>query len=415
LNILYLNHYAGGPTYGMEFRPYYLAREWVRAGHRVAMLAASYSHVRSVQPTPAGEPSSHSWTENVDGIEYVWFRTPRYSGNNVGRVWNIAVFLARVAASTSRVVREFSPDVVIASSTYPMDIWVARHIARRAAARLVFEVHDLWPMSPVELGDMSPRHPFVKLCALAERTAYREADTIVSMLPNVSAHVASFGVPLSRLHIVPNGVSPGDWEVAPQPLRADVASFIDEQRSAGRLVICYAGAHGLPNALDVLIDAAALLRDQPLAFVLVGDGMEKERLTRKLSAAPNDRVRMFAPLPKAQVPTLLARIDIAYLGLRKSPLFRFGIAPNKLLDYMMAGCAILQAIEAGNDPVTEAGCGLTVRAGSPEAVAEGLRRLAAMTGAERREMGRRGRDFVLANHTYPVLAQRFVAACGGRG
>jgi glycosyltransferase involved in cell wall biosynthesis len=413
LNIVYVDHYAGGPKYGMEFRPYYLAREWVRAGHRVAMLAASFSHVRSVQPTPPDGRASHAWKEDIDGIEYVWFRTPRYSGNNAGRVWNITVFLARVAASASRVVRDFAPDVVIASSTYPMDIWVARRIARKAAARLVFEVHDLWPLSPVELGDMSPRHPFVKLCALAERTAYRTADTIVSMLPNVSGHVASFGVPLSRLHIVPNGVSPGDWEAAPETLRPDVAGFIAEQRAAGRLVVCYAGAHGLPNALDVLIDAAALLADAPLAFALVGDGLEKGRLAQKLAGTPNERVRMFAPLPKAQVPTLLASIDIAYLGLRKSPLFRFGIAPNKLLDYMMAGCAVLQAIEAGNDPVTEAGCGLTVQAGSPAAVAEGLRRLAALPASERRDMGRRGRDFVLANHTYPVLAQRFVAACAG--
>ena len=290
MNIVYVDHYAGGPKYGMEFRPYYLAREWVRAGHRVAMLAASFSHVRSVQPTPPDGRASHAWKEDIDGIEYVWFRTPRYSGNNAGRVWNITVFLARVAASASRVVRDFAPDVVIASSTYPMDIWVARRIARKAAARLVFEVHDLWPLSPVELGDMSPRHPFVKLCALAERTAYRTADTIVSMLPNVSRHVASFGVPLSRLHIVPNGVSPGDWEAAPETLRPDVAGFIAEQRAAGRLVVCYAGAHGLPNALDVLIDAAALLSDAPLAFALVGDGLEKGRLAQKLAGTSNERV-----------------------------------------------------------------------------------------------------------------------------
>jgi glycosyltransferase involved in cell wall biosynthesis len=411
LNILYLNHYAGAPSYGMEFRPYYLAREWVRMGHRVRMLAASYSHVRAVQPRARqGDERQSRWSEQLDGIEYVWMRVPRYEGNNVGRVWNITVFLTRIALATRRLVEEMRPDVVIASSTYPMDIWVAKRLARIARAQLIFEVHDLWPLSPIELGDMSPRHPFVRLCAFAERTAYRDADAIVSMLPNVHDHVASFGVPLSRLHVVPNGVSPADWEEPAESLRSDIAEFINAEHAAGRLVVCYAGAHGLPNALDVLLEAAERLRDAPLSFVLVGDGLEKSRLVAQANAASNDRVRLFASIPKAQVPTLLANIDIAYIGLRRSPLFRFGIAPNKLLDYMMAGCTVLQAIEAGNDPVSEAGCGLTVEAGSPVAVAEGLRRLAAMSPLQRREMGLRGRQYVRAHHTYPVLASRFLTA-----
>jgi glycosyltransferase involved in cell wall biosynthesis len=80
------------------------------------------------------------------------------------------------------------------------------------------------------------------------------------------------------------------------------------------------------------------------------------------------------------------------------------------MDYMMAGCAVLHSVEAGNDPVAEAGCGLTVAPESPAAVAEGLRTLAALPAPERAAMGARGRAFVLAHHTYPVLAARFIAA-----
>ena len=88
MNILYLNHYAGSPALGMEFRPYYLAREWVRAGHRVQIVAADFSHVRARQPR-AGD-------EVVDGIAYRWLATPAYRGNGAGRVWNIACYLARI-------------------------------------------------------------------------------------------------------------------------------------------------------------------------------------------------------------------------------------------------------------------------------------------------------------------------------
>jgi glycosyltransferase involved in cell wall biosynthesis len=111
------------------------------------------------------------------------------------------------------------------------------------------------------------------------------------------------------------------------------------------------------------------------------------------------------------VPAFLATIDIAYIGWQRVPIYRFGIAPNKLMDYMMAGCVVLHSVEAGNDPVAEAGCGLTVAPESPVAVAEGVRRLMALPAGERRRMGERGRAFVQAEHAYPVLARRFLDAC----
>ena len=406
MNILYLNHYAGSPALGMEYRPYYLAREWVRGGHRVQVVAADFSHVRTRQPQ-AGDAL-------IDGIAYRWLPTPRYQGNGAGRVWNIWRFLSQVWAQTGRLVLEFKPDAVIASSTYPMDIWVARRIARRAGAVLVYEVHDLWPLSPIELSGMSPGHPFIRLCQAAEDAAYRDADLVVSMLPKVQVHMASHGLDLAKLSIVPNGITPDEWPAPGQggllALREDVAQAIAAQRAAGRTVVGYAGSMGLPNALDVLLDAARLTSGEPIAIVMVGDGHERDRLARRIQSEGLARVTLLPPIPKAQVPALLAAIDIAYIGWQRVPIYRFGIAPNKLMDYMMAGCAVLHSVEAGNDPVAESGCGLTVAPEAPEAVADGLRRLAALPAAERRAMGERGRAYVLAHHTYPVLAARFLAA-----
>lgn len=413
MNILYINHYAGSPALGMEYRPFYLAREWVRKGHAVQIVAGDFSHVRARQPVPTRDASAPVWVAGddvVDGIACRWIRTPRYQGNGLGRVRNIFSFLRGVWRDTPRLLREFRPDVVIASSTYPMDIWVARRIARRAGAKLVFEVHDLWPLSPIELSGMSPRHPFALLCQAAEDAAYRDADVVVSMLPKVQGHMAGRGLDLRKLHIVPNGISLDEWDAAPPPLRDDVAQALAAARAAGGTVVGYAGSMGRPNALDTLIDAAALLRDAPFSFVLVGDGHERERLVARTAAAGLAQVRWLPPVPKAQVPAFLAAVDIAWIGWQRVPIYRFGIGPNKLMDYMMARVPVLHAVEAGNDPVAEAGCGLTVAPEDAAASAEGLRRLAALPAAERAAMGERGRAFVLANHTYPVLAQRFIDA-----
>jgi len=402
MNILYINHYAGTPALGMEYRPHYLAREWVRAGHRVQVLAADFSHVRAQQPQ-AGD-------ESIAGIAYRWLATPRYQGNGLGRVKNIAAFLRAVWADTPRLLREFKPDVVIASSTYPMDLWPARRLARLARARLVYEVHDLWPLSPIELSGMSPWHPFALLCQAAENAAYRDADVVVSMLPKVQGHMAAHGLDLKKLHIVPNGITLDEWQGAAPPLREDVARQLADARAAGRTVVGYAGSMGQPNALDTLLDAAALLRGEPLQFVLVGSGHEQARLAQRVQGEGLSNVAFLAPIPKLQVPSFLAGVDIAYIGWQRVPIYRFGIAPNKLMDYMMARCAVLHSVDAGNDPVAEAGCGLTVAPASALAVAAGLRRLAALSPAERLAMGERGRAFVLAHHTYPVLAQRFLDA-----
>jgi glycosyltransferase involved in cell wall biosynthesis len=407
LNILLINHYAGNPALGMEYRPYYLAREWVRLGHRVMIVAASYSHYRARQPAPGDD--------TVDGITYRWLPTPAYTGNGWARMRNVLSFLSQLWTQAPEMAAALRPDMVISSSTYPLDTWVARRIAQLAGARLVHEVHDLWPLSPVELSGMSPWHPFALICQSAEDAAYRHSDAVVSMLPKVHAHMARRGLDLKKLTIVPNGISPEEWSGPPEPLRADVEQTLDSARRAGAVVVGYAGSMGRPNALDVLLDAARLLADRPLRFVLVGDGHERERLAARIGAQGLSQVALLAPIPKAQVPAFLAGIDIAYLGWQRQPLYRFGIAPNKLMDYMMAARPVLHSVEAGNDPVAESGCGLTVAPESAEAVARGLRQLAALSPRERRQFGERGRAYVLQHHAYPVLARQFLAALGRSG
>ena len=422
MNILYINHYAGSPQHGMEYRPYYLAREWVRSGHAVRMLAGGFSHVRAQQPdlaalrTTGAVPDGRSTAQVIDGIAYHWYATPAYVGNGVGRVKNIWAFLHQVWLDAPRIAQDFQPDVVIASSTYPMDIWVAHRIVRLARrqgipCKLVFEVHDLWPLSPIELGGMSPKHPFIMLCQAAENYAYRHADVVVSMLPKVADHMQAHGLDLRKLHIVPNGIALEEWQGDPAPLREDLDLYIGAQKTAGRTVVGYAGSHGTPNALDVLLQAAARMQTEPFSFVLVGDGHEKTALQQQAQALGLQHVAFFGPVPKAQIPSFLAQIDIAYIGWQRVPIYRFGIAPNKLMDYMMARCVVLHSVEAGNDPVAEAGCGLTVPPADPPAIADGLRQLARLDAATRERMGAAGRQFVLDNHIYPVLARRFLDAC----
>ncbi len=405
MRILYLNHYAGGPAYGMEYRPYYLAREWVRRGHEVTVVAASQSHVRSRQPAISGAYTR----ETVDGIDFVWCKTPAYSGNGVGRVRNIAAFLLHLR----RYRRWLStrPDVVIASSTYPADIGAARAIARRHGALLVWEVHDLWPLSPMELGGMSRWHPFILWMQHAENYACRNADLVVSMLPKSDAHLIGHGMAPEKFVYVPNGVDPTEWHGSiGESLPAEHVDAIKRARDAGHVVVAYAGAHGIANALHTLLDAAQRLIDQPVTFLLVGTGPERAALKARAEREGLRNVVMLESVPRAAIPDFLGQTDVVYIGLQRQPLFRFGISPNKLMDYMMAAKPVICAIDAGNDLVGEAGCGLTIEPENADALAAAVQKLAALPPADRARLGQNGREFILNCHTYPVLADRFLEA-----
>jgi glycosyltransferase involved in cell wall biosynthesis len=410
LRILYINHYAGSKDHGMEYRPYYLSREWVRLGHFVRVLAGSYSHVRTHQPTAGGLPIIRPTTQWIEGIEFIWYPTPRYSANGIQRLRNIWAFLRQIWFDARKLASEYRPDVIVASSTYPLDIWVARRIARIAGARLVFEVHDLWPLSPIELHGMSPKHPFIWLCQVAENTAYRDADVVISMLPKVAEHMAAHGLDLRKLHIVPNGVMPDTEKPPSETLEPGLAECLAAYRRANCTIVGYAGSHGRPNALNVLLDAAKGLQGTPFVFVLVGDGLEKQALASRVEREVLNNVILFPPIPKELIPAFLSKIDVAYIGWQQIPIYRFGIAPNKLMDYMLAGCVVLHSVDAGNDPVAESGCGLTVPSGDPQAVIQALQTLAALPLKQRLTMGALGKEFVLRSHAYPVLARNFLAA-----
>src|SRR4051812_28023701 len=122
MNILIINHYAGSTSYGMEYRPYYLAKEWTGLGHRVTIVASSFSHLRVVPPSIRGDYTS----EDHGGIHYVWLRTPGYRGNGIRRVLNIGAFVLQLLRYQARIISDAEPDLVIASSTYPLDNYPAR-------------------------------------------------------------------------------------------------------------------------------------------------------------------------------------------------------------------------------------------------------------------------------------------------
>ena len=167
-------------------------------------------------------------------------------------------------------------------------------------------------------------------------------------------------------------------------------------------------------ALDCLIRAMEK-QDGRAAAVIVGKGNQEAELKALAGENLGKKVFFLPPVPKATVPTLAEAADACYVGALKNDMFRFGICMNKMFDSMMSGRPVLFAVEAPNNPIAEYGCGVTVRAEDPDALAEGIHALEEMPPEERKRLGDNGRKAVLAHFTYEKLAAEFLEAAGGSG
>ncbi len=402
MNILLINHYAGSPKMGMEFRPYYLAERWVKDGHNVTILAANNSHLRKIDK----ELSTKIEEQEIDNINYIWVKTPKYSGNGISRVINIFTFIFRLFANLNYFAKKINPDVVIASSTYPIDNYFARKIANKTNAKHVYEVHDLWPLSPMELGNMSKYHPFIYLMQKGENFAYKKCDLVISMLPNTKEHMKEHGLDLNKWHYIPNGIVLNDWE-SPDKIPENHLTLLNKLKDDGKFIVGYTGGHAISNALHTLISAAKILKENSnIAFVFVGDGVEKDNLIKQAKGL--DNIFFSDPVPKKTIPNLLEKFDTLCFGTNKSKIYKYGISMNKMMDYLMAAKPIVQYIDTINTAVEESGGGITVPTESPKLLAEAIIKISNLPLYNRNEMGIKGKEYILKNNEYDVLAKKFI-------
>jgi glycosyltransferase involved in cell wall biosynthesis len=396
-----VNQYAGSPRHGMEYRHYYLARALAGRGHRVVVISGTRSHLFTRPP----EVSRPFTLETIDGVTYCWVAGPRYErAISLGRILNMVAFALRLERLP--VAKLPRPDAILVSSPSLFPLPVAARWARRFGARFAFEVRDIWPLTLCELGGLSTRHPLVLLMQWLEDFGYRSADVVVSVLPAAAGHMESRGMDPAKFHYLPNGI-----DLNGLPSEGAAPAAVRDAINPGAFTVGFVGTLGRANVLETLIDAARLVEADGVQVVVIGHGPEREQLVARAGAATN--VAFVGPVPKEQVAAALALFDACYVGYRRSPLYRFGVSPNKLYDYMAAGRPVLFAADAANQPVQEADCGRTVAPEDPEALARAIRSLAATSRDERARLGANARAYVAERHDYARLADRLAEALLG--
>ncbi len=214
-----------------------------------------------------------------------------------------------------------------------------------------------------------------------ERFAYKHCDYTISLLGGAKSYMVEHGLRDGKFVHIPNGL--------PEP-HSGVVSGLKQQ---SKLADLYSGNHGLVNGLDNVIEAARILsQNLRIHFLLVGQGPEKEKSIVKARKNDLKNVTFFKPVGRSRMSGLTAMGDVGYIGLRKKDLFKYGVSPNKLFEYMASGLPIISAINTSNDEVSEAKCGFSILAENPAALASILTRISQLSKEQLCAMGKADRS-----------------------
>ncbi len=301
MKILYIHQYFKTPQEGGGIRSYHIAKAMVAAGHEVEMLTA------------------HNQPEyvkiNIEGITVHYL--PVAYDNSFSKIRRIMSFMSFFLKAT-KLSFKLKKDLIYATST-PLSIGaIALCVKWITKTPYIFEVRDLWPKVPIELGFIRNRFVIGVLNSL-EKLIYKNAKHIIALSPGIKQHISQFNTPIA---IVPNFADTAFFQATETPVN-------------DKLTISYIGTIGFANGLDTLIDLAIVAQNSypnQFQFNIMGDGAEKNKLQAKVTASGICNVTFHDFSGKEKVRLLMQNADVMYVSFAPFPILGETTSPNKFFD-----------------------------------------------------------------------------------
>jgi len=375
-----------------------LAEDLARRGHSVAVVTCAPRY----NLAPGDRERGWSAREQVSGVEVL--RVPAPAIHHVSH-WRRGLGQLLLPVAFYRAARRLArPDAILVYSP-PLTLGVAAHwLARRWRSAFVLNVQDLFPQNAIDLGAL--RHPLlIAFFRWLERFVYRRAAALSVHSPGNAAWLRAQGIPADKLHIIPNWV--------------DVEAFAGEdagnrlRRELGledRFVVLFAGVMGYAQDMEMIVEAAARLTDEPrVVFLLVGEGSERAGVERRVLELGLKNVRLLPFVARADYPALVAASNVGLVTLKKT--MKTPVVPSKLATYLAAARPVVASLNPESDAcalIREADGGVLVPPGDAEALAVAVRRLLEHP-QQAADLGARGRAFARAHLARPICTAQYEA------
>lgn len=380
------------------FKGLVFARELVRQGFEVEVVTGFPNYPGGkIYP---GYKLKLFQREQIDGVKVT--RVPLYPSHDqgaVGRVLNYFTF-----AASSLLYGLFGarrPDVIYAYHP-PLTVGVSAALIRLfRRIPVVYDIQDMWPDTLRATG-MFSNEKALSIVSWVCDWVYRRVDQLVVLSPGFKRLLIERGVPENKIEVIYN------W-CAEDALSATGGALPDTLSDPQRFRILFAGNMGKAQALDSILQAAALLEERAasISFIFLGGGVEVQRLRDCAADMQLANVDFLPPVPMGEVGRYLNAADALLVHLRSDPLFSITI-PSKTQAYMAVGKPILMAVDGdAADLVRESGCGWVAESENPQSIAEAALALHSASSQERVQMGENGRQFYRQRLALDVGVSRF--------
>lgn len=354
MHILFLTDNFPPETNAPASRTFEHAREWAAAGHKVTVItcAPNFPHGKVFN----GYRNRLWQREDMAGIRVI--RVWSYMTRNEGFALRILDFMSFMLSSFLAALFVGKPDVIVGTSPQfftAVAAWAAGVIKRKP---FVFELRDIWPESIRAVGAMREGRA-LDLLEKVELFLYKRAAAVVSVTHSFKRNLVARGVDGDKIHVVTNGVDSSRFHQMPKD-----ASLAAELNIEGCFVAGYIGTHGMAHALDTLLDAAAILQDDPqtqyIRVLFLGHGAARDGLMDRAAEMGLTNVIFLASVPRDAVPGYWSLVDVALIHLRRTELFTT-VIPSKMFECMGMGIPIVLGVEGeAADIVLQSGAGITI-------------------------------------------------------
>jgi colanic acid biosynthesis glycosyl transferase WcaI len=366
------------------FKGQVFARELVRQGFDVEVLTGFPNYPGGkVYP---GYKIKWLQRELLDGVHIT--RVPLYPNHDqsaIKRVFNYASFAASALvyglfmAKRADVIYAYQPPLTVGISA------VLMRLVRRIP--VVLDIQDMWPDTLRATGMVSNPKTLNRVAAVCN-WVYRHVDRVVVLSPGFKRLLIERAVPSAKLDVIYN------W-ADEKSLEAPAGQLPPAFPEPNKFRIVFAGNMGKAQALDAVLDAAAVLqtRASQVCFVMIGGGVEVDRLKARAITLMLNNIVFVPPVPMSEVGTLLHAADALLVHLRRDPLFKITI-PSKTQAYMAVGKPLLMAVDGdAADLVLQAGGGFVAESENSESLVAAAEALQKLSLADRERMGARANSY----------------------
>ncbi|MBV4431914.1 glycosyltransferase family 4 protein [Clostridium tyrobutyricum] len=390
MKILFLTQYCPPEVGAPQNRIFEFAKRLKKFGHEITILTAMPNY-------PKGEifdkyKGKKLVIEEIDDIRII--RTSIYATKEKGFIKRLRNYLSFTFSSVITGVKHVGHQDVIITESPPLFLgWSGYVISKKIKAKFVFNISDLWPESAVKLG-MLHNKLLIKASTWLEEFCYRKADVITGQTKGIVNNIIMRGFDSNKVHLITNGV---DTEFFKKENRDE--EFRKKIGIENKFAACYGGIHGLAQGLEVIINAAEILKNHDnIQFVFVGDGPEKEKLENMVKEKELSNVTFIPVQPKKNMPKIIASMDASIIPLKKLDLFK-GALPSKMFEALATELPIILSVEGeAANLINAAKAGIVVEPENSEEMAGAVLKLSEDKEL-RASFGTNGREYVTENYS----------------